>query len=65
MAGTSFVVEEVEGPERGLRVTCTEHDESAVFDPGQRRVTFYCPGCGYELEAALHAEDWRDLGEMC
>lgn len=65
MDGASFRVEERSGPERGVRVTCTEHDESAEFEPGQRRVAFYCPGCGLELEAALHVEDWRDLGERC
>lgn len=61
-----YEVERPDGPERGVRVTCTTHDEHEEFDPGHRRVAFYCPGCGFELEVALHDTlDWRDMGERC
>lgn len=65
MDDATYVVERLPGPERGIRVSCTAHDESEEFPPGRARVSFYCPGCGLEVEAALHADDWRDLGERC
>lgn len=65
MAHPSYVVEALPGEEQGIRVSCPEHDEAEEFAPGQKRVAFYCPGCGLEVEAAIHADDWRDLGERC
>ena len=65
MDDASYVVERLPGEEQGIRVTCTAHDESEEFQPGQNRVVFYCSGCGLEIEAAIHAEDWRDMGELC
>lgn len=63
---TGYTVTVPEGEERGLRVECEAHGESEEFQPGYRRVTFYCERCGRELALALHdADDWRDLGEMC
>ncbi|MFB6185063.1 MAG: hypothetical protein ABEI96_10950 [Haloarculaceae archaeon] len=55
-----------EGPERGIRVRCVDHDEQREFQPGYRRVSFYCEGCGLEVEFDVRdADDWRDLAEMC
>lgn len=55
-----------EGPERGIRVECTDHGESEEFQPGIRKAAFYCGKCGYEVEVGLHdTHDWRDLGEIC
>jgi predicted RNA-binding Zn-ribbon protein involved in translation (DUF1610 family) len=65
MEDASYVVERPPGEERGIQVTCTAHDESEEFEPGQNSVAFYCPGCGLEIEAAIRADDWRDLGEIC
>lgn len=62
---TSYTVELPEGEERGVRVECDDHGDWAEFQPGYRTVSFYCEGCARELEVTLHAEDWRDLGEMC
>lgn len=63
---TGYTVTVPEGDERGVRVECEAHGESEEFQPGYRRVAFYCEQCGRELELALHdADDWRDLGEMC
>jgi hypothetical protein len=49
----------------GVRVECEEHGEWTEFDPARRRGSFYCEGCDRELEVGFHADDWRDLGEMC
>jgi len=65
MDDPSYVVERLSGPERGIRVTCQTHDESEEFEPGENPVVFYCSTCGLEVEAAIHTEDWRDLGERC
>lgn len=62
---TSYRIEVPEEKERGIGVECVEHGDSAEFQPGYRTVSFYCGGCGRELEVTLHDEDWRDLGEMC
>lgn len=62
---TSYTVEVPEGEELGVRVECDEHGEWAEFQPGYRAVSFYCEGCGRELEVGLHRENWKDLGEMC
>jgi hypothetical protein len=34
----SYVIERPDGPERGVRVRCPDHDESQEFQPGRRRV---------------------------
>lgn len=61
-----YQVERPDGPERGIQIACTEHDEREEFHPGHRRVVFYCPDCGVEVEVSLHDTfDWRDLGERC
>ncbi|PSP27003.1 hypothetical protein BRC65_08305 [Halobacteriales archaeon QH_2_65_14] len=61
-----YTVEIPEGRERGIRVTCQDHDESEEFQPGYRTVAFHCPKCGYEVEVTLHdLHEWRDLGEQC
>lgn len=63
---TKYEIERFDGPERGIRVSCPEHGEHEEFPPGRRRVVFYCSGCGYELEVAVHdTHDWRDWGERC
>ena len=63
---SQYLIEAPEGPERGVRVTCREHDESVEFPPGHRKGAFYCELCGYELEVDLRdAHEWRDMGEMC
>lgn len=62
----TYEIERPRGEERGIRVRCTDHDESAEFQPGYRRVSFYCSGCGVELTVELDdADEWRDLGEKC
>jgi len=61
----SYSVELQEGPERGIRVECDEHGESTEFSPDSRQGSFYCEGCGRELEVGVFTEEWRDLGEMC
>lgn len=54
------------GPERGIRVVCTDHGEQTEFRPGRRQGTFYCEVCGVDVEVGLHdAHDWRDRGERC
>lgn len=59
-------VEVPDGQERGIYVGCDEHGESEAFQPGYRKVTFHCEGCGYEVEIGLRdVHDWRDMGEMC
>jgi hypothetical protein len=61
-----FSVETPDGPERGIRVGCVDHDEWVVFQPGVRKGRFYCAGCGYEIAVDVRdTHDWRDLGEMC
>ncbi|MFC7142007.1 hypothetical protein ACFQMA_19495 [Halosimplex aquaticum] len=62
---TSYSVELLDGEERGIRVSCDEHGESTEFPPDRRSGTFYCEGCGRELDVGVHTEEWRDLGEMC
>lgn len=62
---STYEIERPDGPERGVRVACPEHGEAEEFHPAERRVAFYCPGCGVELEVELHRDDWRDLGERC
>lgn len=62
----TFTVEVLDGEERGVRVGCEDHDEWEEFDPGYRKVAFYCDECGFEVEVNLQdTYDWRDLGEMC
>jgi uncharacterized protein (DUF983 family) len=66
MEGTTYEIERPTGPERGIRVRCPEHGEFEEFQPGRRRVAFFCSGCGFEIEVALHdTHEWRDLGERC
>lgn len=66
MALTTFTVEVPDEEERGVRIGCQAHEEWEEFPPGRHRGTFYCGGCGFELEVALHdLLDWRDLGERC
>lgn len=61
-----FEVHRPDGPERGIRVVCPEHDEETEYRPGERSGTFYCSGCGIELEVGLFdPHDWRDFGERC
>lgn len=63
---SQYTVEVPHGPERGIRVTCEDHGEQEEFQPGYRKVAFYCEGCGYEVGIDLQdAHDWRDMGEMC
>jgi uncharacterized protein (DUF983 family) len=62
---TTYTVEVPERDERGVRVGCDEHGEGTEFQPGYRTVSFYCDGCGRELEVTVHVDDWRDLGEIC
>lgn len=63
---STYEVDPPAGPERGIRVSCAEHGAAEEYDPGQRRVAFFCPDCGVEVEVALHDPfDWRDLGERC
>ena len=63
---SQYTVELPDGPERGIRVSCDEHGESEEFQPGYRKVAYYCEMCGYEMEIDLHdTHDWRDMGEMC
>ncbi len=61
----SYRIERPPGEERGIVVACEEHDNRREFQPAEKRVSFFCPDCGVEVEAALHEEDWRDLGERC
>ena len=62
----TYEIQRPEGSEAGIRVACLEHDESERFQPGRSRVTFYCPGCAYEVEVALHDDlDGRPWSEMC
>lgn len=63
---TTYTIDVPEGPERGIRVTCAEHDEAEEFHAGYTTVTFCCEQCGYEVGIDLHdLLEWRDLGEMC
>lgn len=63
---TDYRVELPAAEERGIQITCETHGEAEEFQPGYRRVAFYCDGCGYEVEFSLRdTHDWRDLGEMC
>jgi hypothetical protein len=63
---TTYEVELPDGPERGLRIVCPDHDAATELQPGERGGTLYCPDCGYELEVRLHDTfDWRDWGEHC
>ena len=65
-AMTTYEIERPDGPERGIRVRCPDHDEETEFQPERRRGTFYCSRCGFEVEVALHDTlDWRDMGERC
>ncbi|MFB6164235.1 MAG: hypothetical protein ABEJ31_03660 [Haloarculaceae archaeon] len=62
----TYEIETPDGPERGVRVGCREHDEWAEFQPGYRTVAFACDGCGTGVEVSLHdLTDWRDWGERC
>lgn len=62
----AYEIEAPDGPERGVRVRCTDHDTQTEFDPAERRVAFHCPACAMEIEVALHdLLEWRDLGEWC
>ncbi|SER13413.1 hypothetical protein [Natrinema salaciae] len=62
----SYTIGVPDGGERGIRVECDDHGEWEEFQPGYRTVTFYCEGCGLELEVDLRdPADWRDLGERC
>lgn len=62
----TYEVERPDGPERGLRVACPEHGEEEHFPAGRSRVAFYCEGCGFEVEVAVHDTlDWRPLTERC
>jgi hypothetical protein len=62
----SYTVDVPQEDERGIRVTCEEHDESEEFQPGYSTVTFHCEHCGYEIEITAHdLHEWRDFGEMC
>lgn len=65
MAGSNFEIERPDGPERGLQITCPEHGEREEFQPGKTGGTFYCSGCGVEIEVQVRAPDWRDWGERC
>ncbi|PSP79395.1 hypothetical protein BRC81_05275 [Halobacteriales archaeon QS_1_68_20] len=63
---TTYEVERRDEKERGIRVACPEHGHEEEFPPGRRRVAFYCPDCGFELEVSLHDDlDWRPWGELC
>lgn len=63
---TTYTIATPDEEERGIRVECDEHGESKEFQPGYRKVAFYCEGCQYELEINLHdVLEWRDLQEMC
>jgi len=63
---SNYTVEVPDGEERGIRIECDDHGESAEFQPGYRKVAFHCEGCGLEIEVDLHdLSEWRDLGEMC
>lgn len=63
---TTYEIKRPDGPERGIRVACPDHGEAKEFQPGYRRVAFYCPECGIEIEVQLHdTHDWRDWGERC
>ena len=63
---TRYTIETPDGPERGVRVTCEDHGESAEFPAGHRKGTFYCERCGAEVTVDVRdAHDWRDTGEMC
>lgn len=65
-SGHSYEVEVLEGTERGIRVSCPDHEEAEEYQPGRRRVAFYCSGCGFELEVSLHdPHDWRAWDERC
>jgi uncharacterized protein (DUF983 family) len=62
----TYEVERPDGEERGIRIACPDHGESEEFQPGYRRVSFYCPGCEFELTVELDdPHDPRDLGELC
>lgn len=63
---TEYTVEIPEGPERGIRVACTEHGETAEFQPGYTTVDFCCEACGNEVGIELRdLLEWRDLRELC
>jgi hypothetical protein len=64
MAG--FQIEMPDGPERGVRVGCPEHDEWTEFPVGIRSGSVACDRCGMELNVNLrNLHDWRDWGERC
>lgn len=61
-----YEIERPDGPERGIRVACTDHGTAEEFHPAERQVAFHCPDCAMEVEVTLHdLLDWRDLGERC
>jgi hypothetical protein len=61
-----FEIRPPAGPERGVRVGCTEHDEWTEFPVGVRRGAVACDSCGLELSVDLrNLHDWRDWGERC
>jgi uncharacterized protein (DUF983 family) len=63
---STYTVDVPNGTERGIRIECDDHGEYEEFQPGYRRVTFHCEGCGREIELELtDLSEWRDLGELC
>lgn len=63
---TEYLVEVPDRANEGIRIGCEEHDDWKEFQPGYRRVAFYCEDCGYEIDVSLRdPDDWRDWGEMC
>lgn len=64
MTRATFTVEVPNEEERGVRVRCQAHQASEEFRTGHRKGTFYCEGCGFEIEIDLHDDhEWRDWGE--
>lgn len=62
----TYESERPDGPEMGVRITCTEHGESREFQPAERRVALHCPGRAMAVEVTRHdTREWRDLGEGC
>lgn len=62
----SYRVETAAATGEGVTVSCETHGTTETFDPGYRRVTFYCGKCGYEVGIDLRdTDDWRELTERC
>ncbi|WP_225334511.1 hypothetical protein [Halomicrobium urmianum] len=61
----SYRIERPPGEERGIVIACEDHDHRREFRPAEKRVAFFCPDCGVEVEVALREDDWRPLSERC